>query len=172
VKQVEVVPWLRYVLGNDADLALLQGSEERIRNAYREYLRGYQIDKCKLRTIVVDNYSGRGFVSQKNIQFYSFCAHHFLPFFGTIDISYEPASKLIGIGKLPRIVEAFTRRFSLQELVVKDIGGFIVEALEPKMVKVTSSARHLCVESRGPSAVGSFTESEYYWSYSDRDETD
>jgi GTP cyclohydrolase I len=110
-----------------------------------------------------------GLVTSTNIPFMSFCAHHFLPFFGTVDIVYEPGSYIIGIGKMPRLVECRTKRFQLQESLVKSLCEDMMEFAKAKGVYIRSTARHLCVCYRGPEvhttvntttySMGSLTES-------------
>ena len=92
-----------------------------------------------------------GLVSIKNVNFYSLCGHHFLPFFGKVDIVYEPGEKIIGLGKFPRLVQIYAKRFQIQEDLVKDIAEEIMRSGKAKGVYVTSTARHMCMCSRGPS---------------------
>lgn len=153
--------WLNTILSDDASLLTIQNSENRIRNAYREYLSGYTIDPQGLIKIVAEGYSPDSWIEQKDIPFFSMCAHHFLPFFGVVNLRYSPTSKLIGIGKLPRLVECFSRRLTMQETIVREIGDFLMNSVEAMSVEVTSKARHLCVEARGPRAVGSTTSCSY-----------
>ena len=152
-----IFAWLREVIGPNEDLEVIRESETRIAKAYREYLRGYQVDPQELVKIVMEDYEGDAWIEQADIPFFSLCKHHFLPFFGTIAVRYKPKSKLIGIGKLPRVVECFAARLTMQEVIVKQIGDFILEHLDATSVEVTSSARHLCVEARGPKGLGSTT---------------
>jgi GTP cyclohydrolase IA len=157
----DIAGWLREVLGENPDLRIIANSEDRIARAYREYLSGYHTDETALIKIVEDNYSGNAWVEQSGIPLFSFCAHHFLPFFGTASVKYKPNKKIIGIGKLPRIVDCFARRLTMQETIVKQVGDFIFEQVGAIAVRVDSSARHLCVEARGPRAVGSVTSCSY-----------
>ncbi|MEQ8821594.1 MAG: GTP cyclohydrolase I FolE [Sumerlaeia bacterium] len=85
----------------------------------------------------------------KDIEFYSMCEHHMLPFFGQVHVAYIPNGKVIGLSKLPRIVEMFSRRLQLQERMTRQIAKCIEEVLEPKAVCVISEARHLCMMMRG-----------------------
>jgi GTP cyclohydrolase IA len=130
----------------------LNDNPGRISRAYRSLLSGYLTDPKTILKITVE-VPGRdhaGLVSTARIPFLSFCAHHFLPFFGTVDIVYEPGPYIIGIGKMPRLVECRARRFQLQEFLVRQIAEDMSEFAEAKGVYVRSTARHCCVCFRGP----------------------
>lgn len=96
-------------------------------------------------------------IIQKNIQFYSMCEHHLLPFFGTASLAYIPNKKIIGLSKLPRIVDFFSRKPQNQERMSKQIAEFLQKELKPRGVGVTITARHLCMEMRGIKARGTET---------------
>lgn len=142
--------WLSKVITSQKELEKIRLSEDRIVRAYKELLQGYIIDAKGILNEVerVENYSG--IVKEEKIQFTSFCGHHFLPFFGEIDIWYEPRNSIAGLGKLPRLVQVLSARFQLQELLVKEIAEEINRYLQPKGVFVTSRAVHICMHSRGP----------------------
>ena len=90
-----------------------------------------------------------------------FRSHHFLPFFGSITISYQPGEKIIGLGKFPRLVQIYSKRFQIQEDLVKEIAEEIMDSGQAKGVLVTSEARHLCMCSRGPSDPNAITKTSY-----------
>ena len=159
--QPKISAWLHELIGPNEDLGIIEESEARIAKAYREYLGGYQVDARELVKIVVEDYEGDAWIEQSDIPFFSLCKHHFLPFFGTIAVRYKPESRLIGIGKLPRVIHCFAARLTMQEIIVKQIGDFILEHVGAICVEVTSSARHLCVEARGPKSIGSMTSCSY-----------
>lgn len=96
-------------------------------------------------------------ISDSNIPFYSLCEHHILPFFGTVSIAYIPNGKIIGLSKLARIVEYFSRRLNTQEYLTSNIANFIDETLKPKGVGVKVQGRHLCKEMRGVKTTGLMT---------------
>ncbi|MFJ6199043.1 GTP cyclohydrolase I [Micromonospora sp. NPDC092111] len=126
--------------------------EPRIVRAYRELLSGYDIDTSKiLKTTCVVEDEHTGTVDIHDINYFSICAHHFLPFFGKVDITYVPGQRILGLGKFPRLVQAFSKRFQIQEYLVKDIAMEIMNSGGARAVRVTSTGRHMCMCSRGPS---------------------
>jgi GTP cyclohydrolase I len=127
-------------------------SPERIGNAYREMLSGYEVEPAALLGYRVPGTRGRsyGVVEAKAIPFVSFCAHHFLPFLGTVDVAYLPGDGLLGIGKLPRLVRCRTQRFQLQERLVAEIVEDLMVHGGARWARAESTARHLCICGRGP----------------------
>jgi GTP cyclohydrolase IA len=129
----------------------LLASEKRISKAYNELFSGYDLSaEDVLNDVVhVQNYSG--LVKVHKISFYSFCEHHFAPFFGTADVYYQPNKIVTGLGKIVRLVhDVHGRRLQIQELMTKDIADDIHRVLKAKGVFVVTRARHLCMCSRGP----------------------
>jgi GTP cyclohydrolase I len=96
-------------------------------------------------------------IIQRNITFYSMCEHHLLPFFGTATVAYIPGDKIIGLSKLARVVDHFSRRLQNQERVTTQIADFINKELSPKGVGVVMTARHLCMEMRGIKKPAAYT---------------
>ena len=139
-------------------------AEPRIRKAYQEILSGYKIDPSTLlkttREIGKDE-KFTGTVTVRDINYFSMCAHHFLPFFGKVDIQYEPGGIIIGVGKFPRLVQAYSRRFQIQEDMVKQIAEEIMTSGKAKGVRVKSTGRHMCMCSRGPSDHTAETDTEF-----------
>jgi GTP cyclohydrolase IA len=149
--------WLADGMLPEAHLAEVSKSESRIRRAYGEYLGGYAVDPQSLVVIVDDGYTPGGCVEQLDIPFYSMCAHHFLPFWGKATVRYWPTTKLIGLGKLPRLIHCFSARLTMQEHIAREVAEFLCTAVGASKAEVELEARHLCVEARGPGAVGSTT---------------
>jgi GTP cyclohydrolase I len=143
--------WIRKITSNEEALSTIGKSEDRIVRAYKELLSGYDLNTSQILNEVVKVENYEGLVLEKDIQFTSICGHHFLPFFGSMNIAYEPNKIITGLGKLPRLVQAYSKRFQIQELLVKDIADEIMKSIDAKGVYVTSKARHLCMHSRGPS---------------------
>jgi GTP cyclohydrolase I len=100
-------------------------------------------------------------VEVKDISFHSLCAHHFLPFFGHVDIRYVPGDRILGLGKLPRLVDAYARRFQIQEDLVRDVAHEMMASGHARGVAVRSRAQHLCMCSRGPSNPSAITHTEF-----------
>lgn len=139
-------------------------AEPRIRKAYKELLEGYSIDPSKLLKTtreVGKNEKFTGRVTVRDINYFSICAHHFLPFYGKIDITYEPGEIIIGLGKFPRLVQAYSRRFQIQEDLVKEIAEEVMTSGKAKGVRVKSTGRHMCMCSRGPSDHTAETDTEF-----------
>jgi GTP cyclohydrolase I len=130
----------------------LRDNPGRISRAYRSLLAGYGVRPHDVLKITMDTpHDGHhGLVSSDKIPFLSFCAHHFLPFFGQVDIVYEPGEYIVGIGKMPRLVNCRAKRFQLQELLVKQLAEDMMEHARAKGVYIRSAAHHMCVCYRGP----------------------
>lgn len=93
----------------------------------------------------------------KDIPFYSMCEHHLAPFFGTARIGYVPSGKVVGLSKLPRLLDVFARRLQVQERITTQVADALMEHLQPRGVGVILTARHLCMESRGVCKQGAAT---------------
>jgi GTP cyclohydrolase I len=104
-----------------------------------------------------DNEGYDEMVLQTNIPFYSICEHHLVPFFGTGAIAYIPDQKIVGLSKLARTLDHFSRKLQNQERITIDVANFLMEALAPKGVGVVLEARHLCMEMRGVQKPGTVT---------------
>ena len=139
------------------------GTDERIARAYRELLAGYQIDPGTIlkTTRMLEPGERPGSVEVNEIAFYSICAHHFLPFFGEVDIAYVPGDRILGLGKLPRLVDAIARRFQIQEDIVREVAHVMMEHGRARGVRVRARAQHLCMCSRGPASPSSVTHTEF-----------
>jgi GTP cyclohydrolase I len=153
---VKLVDWLsKNVTSDPRALAAFDSAEAepRIARAYKELLAGYTIDPATIlkttRKLAPDE--APGMVTIQAISFYSLCAHHFLPFFGKVDVSYVPGDRILGLGKFPRLVQAYAKRFTIQEDLVRNIGRELMASGHARGVWVTSVARHMCMCSRGPS---------------------
>lgn len=144
-------------LGLDLTDPNLIGTDQRVARAYREMFGGLHPD-AEPRLTTFPNAEGyAGLVTVTDISFYSLCAHHFLPFFGSVHIAYMPGERLAGLSKLPRVVDYFAKRPQLQERLTQQVAGFLDERLAPAGVIVTMEARHLCMEMRGVCRPGVLT---------------
>jgi GTP cyclohydrolase I len=131
----------------------LAGTPERVARAYREILDGLRKTEPALRTFPnTGKYAG--IVSVTDIAFHSICAHHFLPFFGSVHVAYAPGNRLVGLSKIARAVDHFARRPQLQEDLTEQVASFLQQKLTPAGLLVTIEARHLCMEMRGVARAG------------------
>lgn len=136
-----------YYIGDDPNREGLQETPERMVRSWGKLFGGY---KQSVEDVITTFESDSNeMVVLRDIEFYSTCEHHFLPFFGKIHIGYIPDGKVIGISKLARIVEIFARRLQIQERLVTQIADSIDEHLEPLGVMVIAEAQHLCMTARG-----------------------
>jgi GTP cyclohydrolase I len=138
-----------HLMGEDPDRDGLQKTPMRVAKAFEFLTRGYwQCPKKVLNDALFDVQSDE-MVIVKDIDFYSLCEHHLLPFFGRCHIAYIPTSKVVGLSKLPRMVEVFARRLQVQERMTTDIAKIIDELIKPRGVAVVIEAQHLCMAMRG-----------------------
>ena len=136
-------------MGEDPERQGLRGTPTRIRRMYRELTAGYHVDPDRLVNNAIFDVDYSEMVVVKDIPFYSLCEHHLLPFFGQAAVAYIPEGRVIGLSKIPRIVEMYSRRLQVQERMTKQIADFLMERLEPRGVGVVVEASHLCAVMRG-----------------------
>jgi GTP cyclohydrolase I len=136
-------------IGENPDREGLLHTPRRVALTYEFLTRGYNEDPEKLLNQAVFNECYDEIVIVKNIDFYSLCEHHLLPFYGKCHIAYLPDKKIVGLSKLPRIVDMFSRRLQIQERMTRQIGDLLYKVLQPKGVAVVCEARHLCMMMRG-----------------------
>lgn len=136
-------------IGEDPDRQGLQRTPERVARMYDELTAGYHIDPIKLINDAMFDVDYSEMVIVKDIDFYSLCEHHMLPFYGRAHVAYIPDGKVIGLSKLPRIVEMFARRLQVQERMNEQIADFINEVLHPHGVAVVVEGVHMCSMMRG-----------------------
>jgi len=136
-------------IGEDPSREGLVRTPDRAEKALRFLTSGYQTDVESIVNGALFNQKVDEMVVVKDIEFYSMCEHHLLPFFGTMHVAYLPKDKVIGLSKIPRIVDMFARRLQLQERLTQDVAETIQEVLEPRGVGVICEARHFCMMMRG-----------------------
>lgn len=142
----------------DPDREGLSDTPERVASALQFWTSGHQVDTTALLKTFKDggeDYDEMVFVGA--IPFYSMCEHHMAPFFGVAHIAYIPDGRIVGLSKLPRLVDAFARRLSVQERITTQVADTIKKVLKPKGVAVVLQARHMCMESRGVQKPGTVT---------------
>jgi len=136
-------------VGEDPEREGLRRTPERVARMYAELLRGYATDSAKLVNGALFNIDYDEMVIVRDIEFYSLCEHHMLPFIGRAHVAYLPAGRVIGLSKIPRIVDMFARRLQVQERMTRQIANYIGELLKPQGVAVVVEAMHMCSMMRG-----------------------
>ncbi|HEY6114669.1 MAG TPA: GTP cyclohydrolase I FolE [Candidatus Dormibacteraeota bacterium] len=150
----DLVESLLVELGENPERQGLQSTPDRVARALRELTDGYGINPEEVVAGAIFDQDYDEMVVVKDIAFYSLCEHHMLPFFGRIHVGYLPKGKVIGLSKIPRLVEVFSRRLQIQEQLTREIAEAINTTLAPKGVGVVVEARHLCMEMRGVETPG------------------
>ena len=136
-------------LGEDPDREGLRRTPERVARMYRELTSGYRVDLDRLVNEAIFHVDYDEMVVVRDIDFQSLCEHHLLPFFGVAHVAYIPDGKVIGLSKIPRLVEMYARRLQVQERMTMQIARTLQELLAPKGVAVVLEAIHLCSVMRG-----------------------
>ncbi|MHA2609323.1 MAG: GTP cyclohydrolase I FolE [bacterium JZ-2024 1] len=136
-------------IGENPDREGLKKTPFRVAKMYEELTRGYRLDPEKLLNKAIFESPHDEIVLVRNIEFYSLCEHHLMPFWGHAHIGYLPDGKIIGLSKIPRVVDMFSRRLQLQERLTLEIAQFLNEHLKPRGVAVILDAVHLCLSMRG-----------------------
>jgi GTP cyclohydrolase I len=136
-------------VGEDPQREGLLRTPERIAQMYAELLSGYLVDPMKEVNGAIFEVQYDEMVLVRDIEFYSLCEHHMLPFLGRVHVAYIPRGKVLGLSKIPRIVDLFARRLQVQERMTRQIADFIRDLLAPQGVGVVVEALHLCMSMRG-----------------------
>ena len=136
-------------IGEDPDREGLLKTPNRVARMYDELTSGYHVDPVKLINGAVFTVDYDEMVVVKDIDFHSLCEHHMLPFYGRAHVAYIPNGKVVGLSKIPRIVEMFARRLQIQEQMTAQIANFIQDTLEPQGVAVVVEGAHMCAMMRG-----------------------
>lgn len=144
-------------MGEDPDREGLVKTPERVARSWEYLTRGYEQEIKTVINGAIFHENAQGMVIVKDIEFYSMCEHHLLPFFGVAHIGYIPNNKLLGLSKIPRIVDVFARRLQLQERLTQQVADTLYEILEPKGLGVVLEARHMCMQMRGVEKAKSVT---------------
>jgi GTP cyclohydrolase I len=141
-------------LGEESGRDGLMRTPERVASAMRFLTSGYGRDPLGILNDALFDVTYDEMVIVKDIDFYSLCEHHLLPFFGRVHVAYIPNGKVVGLSKVPRLVEMFSRRLQVQERLTTEIAKTLDEVLDPKGVAVVIEAMHLCMMMRGVSQQG------------------
>jgi GTP cyclohydrolase I len=145
----ELVREMLVRLGEDPEREGLSRTPERVKKAYEFLTRGYKEDPEALLRKALFTVTYDEMVIVKDIEMFSLCEHHMLPFFGKVHVAYIPNGKVIGLSKIPRLIEVFSRRLQIQERLTTQIAETIQKTIEPQGVGVVIEARHLCMMMRG-----------------------
>jgi GTP cyclohydrolase I len=140
---------LLIAFGENVDREGLERTPERVARMYDELLAGYHVDRYALINEAVFDVGYDDMVIVRDIEFYSMCEHHLLPFLGKANVAYIPSGKVIGLSKIPRIVDLFARRLQVQERMTNQISEFLEAAIHPQGVAVVLEGLHLCSKIRG-----------------------
>jgi GTP cyclohydrolase IA len=136
-------------LGERTDRPGLRDTPARFARAMRFLTGGAEVEPADVVGCGIFRAEGDGVVLVRDVEFHSLCEHHLLPFFGRVHVAYLPADRIIGLSKIPRIVDLYARRLQVQERLTEQVADALVELLEPKGVVVIAEARHLCMAMRG-----------------------
>jgi GTP cyclohydrolase I len=143
-------------LGEDPSREGLQQTPARVARMYEELLAGYQMDPVALINGAIFEADYDDIVVVRDIDFFSLCEHHLLPFYGRAHVAYIPDEKVVGLSKVPRTVEMFARRLQVQERMTEQIAEFLETTLQPKGVAVVVEAAHMCARMRGIKKNGTY----------------
>jgi GTP cyclohydrolase I len=146
-------------VGEDPQREGLLKTPERVLKAYEFMFGGYQEDPQAILNSAMFTTSNDEMVLIKDIEFYSTCEHHLLPIIGRAHIAYIPDGKVVGLSKIPRVVDVFARRMQIQEQLTEQIADALMRSINPKGVAVVIQARHMCMEMRGVQKISSTTTS-------------
>jgi len=144
-------------VGEDTKREGLEKTPSRVFKAYQFMYGGYKLDAKEILSQALFETSNDEMVVIKDIEFYSTCEHHLLPIIGHVHVAYIPDGKVVGLSKIPRVVDVFARRMQIQEQLTEQIADAVLSTIKPKGVAVVVQARHMCMEMRGVEKVNSKT---------------
>ena len=156
---IKIFQWI----GEDPSREGLLETPKRVVNAFKEYFKGYNEDPKKILEKTFGDVEGYDdMIIQKNISVHSHCEHHMAPIIGVAHVSYIPNERIVGLSKLARVVEVFSKRLQTQERLTMQIANTLMESLDPKGVAVTIDATHQCMTMRGIKKEQATTVTNYY----------
>lgn len=158
-------------LGEDVTREGLEKTPERVAKAMQYLTHGYEINPLEILKSALFTEDHKQMIVVKDIEVYSMCEHHMLPFFGKAHVAYIPNGKIVGLSKIPRIVDAFARRMQVQERLTDQIKDCIEEALKPLGVAVVIEAQHMCMQMRGIQKQNSVTTTSSFTGAFEKDKT-
>jgi GTP cyclohydrolase IA len=158
-------------LGEDIHREGLEKTPERVAKAMQFLTHGYGLEPLEILKSAMFTEDHKQMIVVKDIEVYSMCEHHMLPFFGKAHVAYIPNGKIVGLSKIPRIVDAYARRMQVQERLTDQIKNCIQEALEPLGVAVVIEAQHMCMQMRGIQKQNSVTTTSSFTGAFEKDKT-
>ena len=144
-------------IGEDPNREGLIKTPSRVSKAWSFFSKGYKQDLNRIINDAIFEENAKDMVIVRDIEFFSLCEHHLIPFFGKAHVGYIPNGKVIGLSKIPRIIDMFSRRLQVQESLTHQIADAINSVLNPKGVSVVMEGRHMCMQMRGVEKQNSFT---------------
>ena len=144
-------------IGEDTQREGLVKTPHRVAKAYEYIFGGYDKNPSEVLNDALFESKSSEMVVVRDIEFYSMCEHHILPFFGRVHVAYIPDGKVVGLSKIPRLVDIFARRLQIQEKLTEEIADAIMTTIKPRGVGVVINARHMCMEMRGVEKMHSST---------------
>lgn len=144
-------------IGEDTQREGLIKTPHRVAKAYEYIFGGYDKNPSEVLNDALFESKSSEMVVVRDIEFYSMCEHHILPFFGRVHVAYIPDGKVVGLSKIPRLVDIFARRLQIQEKLTEEIADAIMTTIKPRGVGVVINARHMCMEMRGVKKMHSST---------------
>ena len=158
-------------LGEDVNREGLLKTPERVAKAMQYLTHGYGLDPLEILRSAMFTEDHKQMIVVKDIEVYSMCEHHMLPFFGKAHVAYIPNGKIVGLSKIPRVVDAFARRMQVQERLTDQIKNCIQDALNPLGVAVVIEAQHMCMQMRGIQKQNSVTTTSSFTGAFEKDKT-
>lgn len=158
-------------LGEDINREGLEKTPERVAKAMQYLTHGYGLDPLEILKSALFTEDHQQMIVVKDIEVYSMCEHHMLPFFGKAHVAYIPNGKIVGLSKIPRVVDAYARRMQVQERLTDQIKNCIQEALNPLGVAVVIEAQHMCMQMRGIQKQNSVTTTSSFTGTFEKDKT-
>jgi GTP cyclohydrolase I len=158
-------------LGEDVNREGLQKTPERVAKAMQFLTHGYDLNPLEILKSAMFSEDHKQMIVVKDIEVYSMCEHHMLPFFGKAHVAYIPNGKIVGLSKIPRVVDAFARRMQVQERLTDEIKNCIQDALNPLGVAVVIEAQHMCMQMRGIQKQNSVTTTSSFTGAFEKDKT-
>lgn len=153
----DAVKKILLAIGEDVTRPGLRSTPERVAKSIKDLTKGQGVTPGDVLGDAIFPCTSEGMIVQKNVEFYSLCEHHLLPFYGNVHLAYLPAGKIIGLSKIGRLIDVFSQRLQVQENLTSDIANALQNLLQPKGVAIMIEADHFCMKMRGVKKQGGTT---------------